>query len=88
MFSKLYEYSTWEIIKLCQENKLNKNDIIIGKNLKEKVFGLRKQNLGIDDLLINEPFTIQRIKLDKDIEDKKHIKALLKDLTETINKII
>ncbi|EQC1535642.1 hypothetical protein ACY1J9_001473 [Clostridium botulinum] len=82
------QYKTWEIIKIYQEGELYKNDIIIGKNLKERVCDLREENLGIDDLLINEPFTIQGIKFNKDIEDEKNIKALLKDLTEAINKII
>ncbi|HID0767972.1 TPA: hypothetical protein ACXDAZ_002501 [Clostridium botulinum] len=88
LFSKLYEYNTWEIIKLYQENKLNKNDIIIGKNIKERVCDLREENLGIKDLLINEPFIFQKRESNKDIENKKHIKTLLKDLTEAINKII
>ncbi|EKS4344999.1 hypothetical protein QB607_003002 [Clostridium botulinum] len=54
------QYKTWEIIKMIQENQLNNENIIVGSNFKEKVFDIRKENLGVDDLLISEPFIIKK----------------------------
>lgn len=87
LFSTLYGYDTWEIIKMHQEGDLDNNDIIIGKNLKRKLLDIRT-NFSVEDLLVNEPFAIHKRESNKDIENKKHIKKLLNDLTETINKII
>ncbi|HCL4447071.1 TPA: hypothetical protein N2D16_002676 [Clostridium botulinum] len=70
------QYSTWEIIKMYQEGNLNKNDIVIGKILKAKVYDLK--SLGTDNLLRNEPFRIEKINEDVNILYD-NIKILIKE---------